>query len=431
MPPEDPVEAPAGLPTDAPELPSGHEEAFGALDAMAKEMDSPVAPVPAPIGDKRERGTDGKFLKAGEKPKPVEKPAEKPEPKVDPKAEIDFEKPPERVGDLRKHYDALKARHRELETKHAELQKTSQAPREWPEEKTYKEKLAEREKSIEAHGKRIADYESELRFVNYRKSEDYKHNFEKPYVDAFLAGRDRAKNLKIIQRKTDADPENGIEAKIVQESRQGKPEDFDEIMSIVDDDLAAERAAELYGPTKASVILWHREQVNARNIAANNAVKEYQEKGAEWEKQRAELSSKQMETATKMIEDFRTAAVEKYPALFKPDDSDPKGNELLEAGSHLLNRVLKGGSPIKDGERQMTQEEMAIAISAVRNKAAAFDRVAYKANALAKENKALKAELSQFKASVPGNGEGNGRTATPEEDSPMAKLAKMGRERPS
>jgi len=266
MPPDaPPVVAPETPSPDAPQLPSGHEEAFGALDAMAKEFPS-TADVPPPrLGD-RPRGADGKFLKPGEKP-PEKTPEKKPDAKSDSKAdskaetkatEIDFEKPPEKAGELRKHYDALKVKHRELETKHAELQKSATAPKEWPEKKTYEEKLAEREKVLADHAKRVADYENELRFVRYEKSEEYRTKYEKPFTDAFLAGRDRASKLKIVERKTDADPSTGQEGRVIQQSRQGKAEDFDEIMRIADDDMAAERAMELYGPAKAPLILYHR-----------------------------------------------------------------------------------------------------------------------------------------------------------------------------
>jgi hypothetical protein len=91
--------------------------------------------------------------------------------------------------------------------------------------------------------------------------------------------------------------------------------------------------------------------------------------------------------------------------------------------------VLNGGAPLKDGEQPMTGEEMAIAVAAVRNKAAGFDRIAYRANTLAKRVKELETELAQYKASKPGNGDGNGRPPAPEEQDPMAILDKLGRER--
>jgi hypothetical protein len=84
---------------------------------------------------------------------------------------------------------------------------------------------------------------------------------------------------------------------------------------------------------------------------------------------------------------------------------------------------------LKEGEQPMTQDEFAIAVAAVRNKAAAFDRVAYRANSLAKKVKALETELAQYTSSEPKGGDGNGRAPTPEEDDPLAKIAKMGRER--
>ena len=125
--------------------------------------------------------------------------------------------------------------------------------------------------------------------------------------------------------------------------------------------------------------------------------------------QRREAAVEVEKEYTGMVDKFQKAAVEKYPALFKPDESDPKGNELLQRGGHLLQRVLQNGAPIADGEQQMTGEEFAIAVAAVRNKAMGFDRVAYLASTRGKRIKELEKELEQFKASKPANGNGNGR----------------------
>jgi len=429
MPPDAPVlEAPVAPPSPppaAPEAPStpppkGHEEAFGALDALGREDGTPEPPTITP-GDGRVRGPDGKFAKVTDKPvdKQVEKPADKPKPLETLPDDIDPSKL--KTSELAKHYHKIKAEQKEWLKQKEEYERKLKTPPEWPEKKTYEEKLAEREKAIEEHKKRVADYEQELQFTNFTKSQAYKDQYEKPLTQAYKAGAAKTAMLQIVERK-DGD-EN-----VVQAARDATPADFDVIMRITDERTAIKKAVEMFGDG-AAVVLQHRENVFEKNRLAEEAIAEYRTKGAEREKTLREQSEKQSKEFTGMIDNFQKAAVEKYPTLFKPDESDPKGNELLEKGSHLLQRVLKNGAPVKDGETQMTGEEYAIAVAAVRNKAAAFDRVAYKASALTKRVKELEKELEQFKASKPGSGSGNGRAAAPPEDDPLALIDKLGRER--
>jgi len=420
----------------APAVPSlAGAGAFDAIDALATDDgagDPPAGDPPPAAAPDKPVVPDKPAEKPPEKPatkprdpktqqftKPAAKPAEKPAaPATPPKSvELDFDNPPGTIGDLRKHYDALKSQFKELQTKHGELQKTSTKPQEWPEKKTYEERLA-------AEQKRLEQYETELRYTRYEKSAEYKEKYEAPYVNAYVSGRNKAAAMKVIERKNEAD------GSVIQPARQGTAEDFDMIMGIRDDDAAADKAAELYG-ARAPMILFHRERAQELQGAAQNAIKEYQTKGAEWEKQQREVQERQFKEADSMIGNFRTAAVEKYPALFKEIDGDAKGNELLQKGGHLLERVLQGGKPLADGEEPMTQEELAIAIAAVRNKAAGFDRLLYQYRTTQKERDALKKDLEAYQTSEPKDGSGRKSTETPpagDDHDPFKKLDSMARE---
>jgi hypothetical protein len=414
------VEAPPAAPVMDVEPPKGYEEAFGAIDALGREEGTPTPPGQPPPGDGRVRGADGKFIP---KDKAVEKSAPKAEPaKAEPpKPDDDIDPTKLKTSELAKHYHKLKAEQKEWLKAKEDYEKKLKTPPEWPEKKTYEERLAEREKKIEEYNKRVADYEQTLQFTNFTKSQHYKDTFEKPYVESWKTGQSRAASMKVIERKNEED------GSVIQQARQGTVADFDSIMSIAEDDLAAEKATELFG-NKASIILHHREKIRDIQSRADAAIEEYRQKGTEWEKTNREQVEKQSKEYTSMVDKFQKAAVEKYPALFKPDDSDPKGNELLAKGSHLLERVLKNGAPVADGEQQMSGEEYAIAVAAVRNKAMGFDRVAYLASTRGKRIKELEKELEQFKASKPANGNGNGRTAAAEPEDPMSLIDKMGRE---
>ncbi len=409
----DALETPAAaLPVAAPEAPSAPDGMRAAIEAIGREDGTPE-PSPAPKRSIPPQGPDGRFVK------PAEKPVEKPVTKLEPsKADDEIDPSKLKTSELAKHYHKLKAEQKEWLKKQEEYENKLKAPQEWPEKKSYEEKLAEREKALEDHKKRVEEYERELQFTNFTKSQAYKDQYEKPLTQAYKAGQTKTAMLQIVERRDDAE-------NVVQAARDATAADFDTIMRITDERTAIKKAVEMFGDG-AAVVLQHRERVFEKNALLEEAVQEYQTKGTEREKVMREQREKQSKHVTDLIENFRQAAIEKYPAWFKPDESDPKGNELLASGQHLLDRVIKGGAPLKDGEKQMTDEEMAIAVAAVRNKAAAFDRVSYKASLLSKRVKELEKELAQYKSSTPGNGEGSGRQVTEAEESMRDKIGKLG-----
>jgi hypothetical protein len=426
-PPAPPISAPpAGEPAQTFDI--AGSDAFGALDAIGSDVpDDQAPPAPPEKPTTPPKGPDGRFQKKPDEPKP--KPAAKPdEKKGAPKPpEIDFDKPPEKAADLRKHYDALKveaaARAEKVATyekRIAELEKATKTPQEWPEKKTYEERLAE-------HQKKLAAYEEEMRYSNYAKSEEYKDKFEKPYVNAYTAGRKAATGLKVIERK---DETTGA---TTQASRQGTAEDFDAIMRARDPETAADLASKLFGDARAPMVLYHVEAAKQRAEEAETAISEYREKGKKWEAERQEKVSGYQKRATEMVEGFVNAAIEKFPQYFKPDADDPKGNELLEKGQHLVARVIANGAPLADGETQMSGEDMAKAIAAFRTKAGAFDRLFYKFRSQSKELAEVKKALKQYEESTPGDGEGGRKTSGEkgaDSDDPFTQLDAMAKEVP-
>src|SRR5258705_9554594 len=212
--------APAAPATSAPkELPKGHEDAFGALDALEREEGTPEPP-PAPKRAAPPQGPDGKFVKA-----PVVKPAAAPvtpAPKDD--DDVDVDKLPTR--DVVKRYHGLRNEKSAWLKEKEDYEKKLKTPQEWPEKKTYEEKLAEREKAIEDYNKRLAAQETELQFTNFTKSQAYKDQYEKPYFASWKAGQSRTASMKVIERKDASDA-------VLQQSRQGTAKDFHQISCII------------------------------------------------------------------------------------------------------------------------------------------------------------------------------------------------------
>ncbi len=63
---------------------------------------------------------------------------------------------------------------------------------------------------------------------------------------------------------------------------------------------------------------------------------------------------------------------------------------------------------------QRSPQETAKMHAVVRNKAAAFDYQIHRNQLLQKENRELKKKLTDFESSVPGPGQGHGKTAVPQ-----------------
>lgn len=394
------VETPAPAQVQAP-----FNDAFAALDNFSEDRadDAPVKESPRVVRD--DRGPDGKFVPKSERTKASPAKAEakpkqtvKPEPKEDEKEEAETDdilgepaedkpkddKPSEKIAprQLREAYEQLKKKHAELELEHTKFKSKASEPD--PEKKTLSERLAEREK-------RLNELEDEIRYAAYEKSSEYRDKYQTPFIEAYKAGRAKTASLSTT------DEEGNI--------RKGTGEDFDALMRIVDDNEAAEFAANTFG-NKASMVMYHRERVNELNNARTKAVEEYRSKGGERAKQMTEAQEKQRKEARDEYVKSVETATEKYPQWFKPEDGDDKGNELLDKGFHLADLAFNWGQPVRDGDKPLTPTQLAKLHAAIRNKAAGFDRLAYREKKHLSRIKELEAEIAKYKASEPGPGEG-------------------------
>lgn len=396
------------------ESPAVHEEALGEafadLDKMYNE--------PAQTGTRRGPSAPAapKAPEAKPTPKEAPKPGELEKPRVDargrehapdgkllPKQPEPAAEPPiEKMApaDLRKAYEGLRNKLTTLEAEHTKLKAAPakpQTPGEDPERKALTERLAEREKHA-------ASLEEEMRFLDYQRSQEYKDRYEKPFIDAWKMGQERAIRLKTAPVVDELGDETTP-------ARQGTGEDFNTLMSIQDDDQAAEWAAKTFGTQKAAVLLYHRERVQETNNAKYQALEEYKTKGAEREKERRTMVENHTKAVRDLYHKVKDAGVEKYPQFFRPDESDPKTQELLDKGMRLADRAL--GAPDVEGEKPLSGEERVRLQAAMRNCFGGFQNVIYqlkKANARASE---LEKQLAEYEASVPKGGDGRGRGTAP------------------
>jgi len=371
---------------------------------------TPEAKAPAPESGKYQAGQDafGELDKLAGLEKADEKPPEKapdikePEKKEAPAPDDKNLK----TAELRKRYDEGKAKVVAHEKRIAELEKKlAEAPND-SQRKAIEDKLAAAEKRLADVENRAKSAEEELKFSNFTKTNEYKELYEKPFVDAWVAANSKVSKLKISQKLNE-------DGEVVRAARQATPADFEKLMSIDDDDEAAEFAADLFG-AKSTIAMYHREHVSQLNNKRSAAVEEYRTKGAEREKAQRESFENGRKELNGYFTKKRDEAIEKYPGYFKDDPNDPEGNTILSNSRKFVDRVF-GMAELEPGEAPMTQQQMADATAVVYNKAMGFDRLARKAGNQAKRIKELETKLAEYESSKPGEGDKNGseRTAAP------------------
>lgn len=368
------------------------DDAFAEIDRIASGQDKPKEGAkPAPKAEEKEDASANlTSSKSKESPTSGASSAENSSSSTDVKT---TPQKPVAAAELRKAYENLKSEHARLKEEHTKLKDFK------PPEDTEKKALAER---VEAHTKRISELEAELRYSNYERSEEYKTKYHEPFVEAYQAGRAKVASLKV------ADAEG--------ETRQGTAADFDNIMRIQDDETAAEKATEMFG-AKASIVLYHRERVQELNAARAKAVEEYRKSGDERERQRLEQQTLAKTTAEKqageiagMFKTFADEAIEKYPQWFKPEEGDDKGNELLVKGFERADLAFKS-SPFQPNLTPQERDGIIRLHTAIRNKAAGFDRLVYKNTQLSNRVKELETKLAEFENSKPTGGIGKAKSS--------------------
>lgn len=373
--------APAAPPqASTPERPT--ESFFDEIDRMDSGQSKPAEKPKAPSGKQAKPDSPQKppVVGSAEKTSPEDSGTTEPQGKEGETSVPAASKPePKTAPELRAAYEANKKRLAELEK---EVTTLKSKPKEDPDRQALVEALKDREE-------KLAKLSEELKFASFETTEEYQQQYMKPFNEAFAEGRKRAASR--VVNNADGTP------------RQGTPEDFDAIMRIADDAEAEERAAEMFG-SNAFSILSAREKVIEANNRRVNAINEQKSKFWERDKQRAENMAKQrveMEQRRKvMAESFKKLneeTVNKYPQIFKADDSDAEGKAALEKGFAIADR---GFSP----PDKTKPEDMVRIHSAIRNKAGAFDYVYLKLTRTAAKLAEVEAKLAEFEKSVPSGG---------------------------
>lgn len=296
---------------------------------------------------------------------------------------------PVKIVDLRNSYRALKKQIKEqfkpevakLQAKVKELEEGSGATQE----------ITAKMEQIQKRNKELED---QISFVDYSKSEEFQTKFVKPYNEAYYRAVNDFSQLR-VRVPDGTDPETG-ETKF-----KFRPADDKDLIKLANMSLAEmdEEAEAMFGKSAPRVIR-HVERVRELAIAQQEAL-DSAAKNAE--ARRTEMANTQKLNSTKgreMFEAERKRLVEKYPKFFAKDEADPEGNELLDKGISMANRIF-----MRTPENTPKTAEEAVRLHALAyQKIANHDRLARKFKQARARVAELEKALAEYEESEPKGG---------------------------
>jgi len=323
-----------------------------------------------------------------EKPAAAARPGEQP---VPPAAEDETRLP---APQLRKAHAELKKKvnteyEPELQRLRAQVKQLEERPAAEPEET--KTRLTELQKRVE-------EQEAHIRFVDYQNSEDYLKNYWQPYQDAWNEALSDLNELEVENRfgtrrpATQADINHLASLKLGERRNAANAmfgDSADDVMAHVRKilDLSQKQSKALADNKANSAKLAQERQ--------NQALDQNKQRIATWERQNSSLATK-------------------YPDWFAKNAQDPTGSTLLDKG-FLLADLLFGEvkepqwgllpksfqDDLRANGGKLSPEGRIRLHAVLRNKAAAFDRIAYQLKEVKAELAEAKKALSEYEDSEP------------------------------
>ena len=336
---------------------------------------------PAPQDKTAQQGNPGKA-----KPKflrPDDIPDDEPE---QAKEEPAKQEPPKKKGGieaLRETYELTRNEKAKLEERVRELERT----REEGTKAEVAKATAELQKQIDDIRKAREEAETELRFANYARSNEYKEKYQVPLQAAYRQAIEDIKGVQVV------DEEGGT-------PRDASVSELQAILDAPSAAKAAQLASEMFG-SAAPLVMQHRAEILKLDTARRAALEEYKAKGAEREKAKAEEIQRTQKEIRARWERSIDATVSERPSLY----ARPKEDDLAKAwdqGDKLVKLAFLGEIPpdvdAGDDPSGLALEAQAEVAARVRS----FNVMAHRNVALRKEVASLKAALEKMKGSEPG-----------------------------
>jgi hypothetical protein len=298
---------------------------------------------------------------------------------------------PASLKQFREQYEMTKKERDDLASKIQELERAKADGTRKEVEEATKSLKAE----MDAIRKNAEELDTEVRYLNYTRSSDYKQKYETPLRDAWQTALGDIEGIRVTD-------EDGTE----------RDANHQDIMALLNVPVAkaAIIAQETFGPA-APEIMAHRRRLIELTQARDKSIAEWKEKGAQREvESKKQLESRQ--TRSRELFESQFADYEKtHTQLFGREEGDEDGNKLLDESDRLVRIALKGEGIDADMGYDDKVDLITKAQAQVALRARAYGRERLRVIRLQQKVAELEKKVGKVRSSEPGQGEGTS-TAT-------------------
>jgi len=309
-----------------------------------------------------------------------------------PTAKAEPTKPePTSIKQFREQYDLTKKERDDFAAKVSELERArSEGTRKEVEEATKSLKA-----EMDSIRKNAEELDTEVRYLNYTRSGEYKQKYETPLREAWQTALGDIEGIRV----TDAD---GTE----------RDASHHDIMAILNVPVAkaAIIAQETFGPA-APEIMAHRRRLLELTQSRDKSIAEWKEKGAQREVERSKQVEGRQSRSRELFESQFSDYEKSHPQLFGREDGDDDGNKLLDESDRLIRIALKGEGVDADMGYEDKVDLITKAQAQVALRARAYGRERLRVIRLQQKVAELEKKVGKVRSSEPGQGEGTS-TAT-------------------
>jgi hypothetical protein len=350
--------------------------------APAPAVSAPEVTAPAPADLAKPKNEDffnlDKFTPKKDEPAPTAK-AEPAKPE------------PTSIKQFREQYDLTKKERDDFAAKVSELERArSEGTRKEVEEATKSLKA-----EMDSIRKNAEELDTEVRYLNYTRSGEYKQKYETPLREAWQTALGDIDGIRV----TDAD---GTE----------RDASHHDIMAILNVPVAkaAIIAQEMFGAA-APEIMTHRRRLLELTQSRDKSIAEWKEKGAQREVERSKQVEGRQSRSRELFESQFSDYEKSHPQLFGREDGDDDGNKLLDESDRLIRIALKGEGVDADMGYEDKVDLITKAQAQVALRARAYGRERLRVIRLQQKVAELEKKVGKVRSSEPGQGEGTSTAA--------------------
>jgi hypothetical protein len=309
-----------------------------------------------------------------------------------PTAKAEPAKPePTSIKQFREQYDLTKKERDDFAAKVSELERArSEGTRKEVEEATKSLKA-----EMDSIRKNAEELDTEVRYLNYTRSGEYKQKYETPLREAWQTALGDIDGIRV----TDAD---GTE----------RDASHHDIMAILNVPVAkaAIIAQEMFGAA-APEIMTHRRRLLELTQSRDKSISEWKEKGAQREVERSKQVEGRQSRSRELFESQFSDYEKSHPQLFGREDGDDDGNKLLDESDRLIRIALKGEGVDADMGYEDKVDLITKAQAQVALRARAYGRERLRVIRLQQKVAELEKKVGKVRSSEPGQGEGTSTAA--------------------